>query len=52
MGNNILNLYLTIEIRIVKENDKSEPVSNKDKVRIYTVWCGCSYRIMATNPHY
>ena len=37
MGNNILNLYLTIEIRIVKENDKSEPVSNKDKVRICTV---------------
>lgn len=36
----VWHLCLTIKVRIVKENDKSEPISNEEKVRICTTWCG------------
>ena len=31
--------FFTVEIRIVDINDKSEPISNWEKVRIIFAWC-------------
>ena len=34
-----VSVNLTIKIRISVEKDKSEPVSNREKVRIIFAWC-------------
>ena len=34
-----ISVNLTVEIRISVEKDKSEPVSNWEKVRIIFAWC-------------
>ena len=34
-----ISVNLTVEIRISIEKDKSEPVSNREKVRIIFAWC-------------
>ena len=34
-----VSVDLTVEIRIIVEKDKSEPVSNREKVRIIFAWC-------------
>ena len=32
-------IFLTVKIRISVEKDKSEPISNGEKVRIIFAWC-------------
>jgi len=34
-----ISVNLTVEIRISIEKDKSEPISNREKVRIIFAWC-------------
>ena len=34
-----ISVNLTVEIRISIEKDKSEPISNWEKVRIIFAWC-------------
>ena len=41
-----ISVNLTVEIRISVEKDKSEPVSNWEKVRIIFTWCA----IRDSNP--
>ena len=38
----VVSVNLAVEVRISVEKDKSEPVSNRSKVRIIFAWCECS----------
>ena len=42
-----ISVNLTVEIRISIEKDKSEPVSDREKVRIIFAWCARQ----DLNPH-